>query len=501
MPESPPTPTLAGNREVLLLLVVGSLGGVVSALAVTMAGSLGLAVLIVCIGLTIAVGLALVRPAALLLTFVVLLPFHFPAMLLMFNVGIGHDSIRAFSVWKEVAALGLLAVLLVRQVGSGKLPRTRVLDGIILAFFLLNFLYLIFPVMSPREVALAARAQGFRDNTFFVILYFIGRLAPLAVSEVRLVAATAIGVGAFGVAVGLVERVLLPIQIFFDPLHLDDFMRDYVNLHFFTGIPFNFWTSTGTVRRSVSFYLSSQHFATASVLLFPLVLVLRRPLRPFPAALRMPLLALFAVGLALPLTRSVMLACFLQIVLIGWATRRPHYVLSGVLSVALMVTAASALFDVSGYVRSVVSTPEGSLLSHVSSWRDATGIVQAYPFGVGFGIFDSVAERAATGGAGVLAGEGEYAFTAVALGVPGLLLFLALQGGTAWMLFHTWRGGDSASVRQLALFVLAVFLGYVIVGMFTQVRHIPAVLFPLWWLVGAVARGELEGDRPEPSSA
>lgn len=494
-------PTPAVDRETQRLLLVGGLAGIAGGVASMQTGAGGLAVAVAVAAIGLVLGAALLRPSILLLAFIALLPVHVALLLLLFNGHVDHSAIRVFSLWKEVAALAFLGILVVRQAVRGKVPVLRLLDAVVLAFLLLNMLYMLVPAMSPFHVPFAARAQGFRDNTFFVILYFIGRLAPLTLAELRVLCTATITVGILGIVVGVYERVFIPIDFFFSPLRLDDFMRDYLNIHFHTGIPYNFWTSTGTIRRGVSFYLGSQHFAMASLLLFPLALAARRPLRTFPHSLRVPLLACLTLGLMLPLTRSVMLACLLQVIVVGWVTRRPHYVLVAVLTVVLLLGITTAFFDLSGYARTVVSSPESSLWDHVRSWEGTLSIVGDFPFGVGFGIFDTAAERAAGGQAGVLGGEGEYAFTVTSIGLPGLLLFLVLQVAVVTMLLTTYRRASSPGMQQLALVTLAMFVGTIVVGAFTQVRHVPAILFPVWWLVGAVARGSLEGEDARPLPA
>lgn len=482
------------DRDTRRLLLAAGLAGMAAGLVSVQAGAGGLVVAVAFASVGLVLGAALLRPSVLLMAFIALLPVHIAALLFLFNSHVDHSAIRFFSLWKEVAALAFLGVLVVRLAGRGKFPGARPLDAVVAAFMLLNMLYMLVPVMAPFDVPFVARAQGFRDNTFFVFLYFIGRLAPLTVRELRLVSTVTISVGLVGILIGVYERAFIPTDFFFSSLHFDDFTRDYLNIHFQTGIPYNFWTSTGAIRRGVSFYLGSHHFAMASLLLFPFVLTARRPLRTFPDSLRVPLLACLTVGLVLPLTRSVVLACLLQVVVIGWATRRPHHTLVAVLTLVLTLGATTAFFDLSGYASTVVSSPGSSLWVHVLSWQQTISIVGDYPFGVGFGIFDTAAERAAGGEAGVLGGEGEYAFMATSIGLPGLLLFLVLQVAVVTMLLKTYRRTSSPAMKQLALVTLAMFAGTVVVGVFTQVRHVPAVLFPIWWLVGAVASGSLEGE-------
>ncbi len=56
-------------------------------------------------------------------------------------------------------------------------------------------------------------------------------------------------------------------------------------------------------------------------------------------------------------------------------------------------------------------------------------------------------------------------------------------------------------MRNLALITLAGLAGYVVVGSFTQVRHVPAFLFVVWWLIGTVTRGTLVGDEDDRAPA
>ena len=95
----------------------------------------------------------------------------------------------------------------------------------------------------------------------------------------------------------------------------------------------------------------------------------------------------------------------------------------------------------------------------------------------------------------MLGGEGEYAFVVTSVGIPGLLLFVTMIGTAAITLLHAWTRASGPTFRQLALIGLALLVAYAVVGVFTQVRHVPAFLFPLWWLIGSITGGPIEGDR------
>ncbi len=465
-----------------------------AAFAAALAGITGLVGTALVVGLLAGAIAAVARPALVLVVFVVLLPLHLLLMVLFFNAGLDHDLLRVFSVWKELLALVVLSVLAARHLSTGKMPKVRPLDVIVLAFLAWNLLYLFAPIGSPFRPPLAIRVQGFRDNVFFAFLYLIGRLAPMRVRDVRLVLSSAIGVGILGALVGLVERFLVPLDFFYDPLNLDGFMRDYLNLYYYTGLPFNFWTSVGNVRRAVSFHLGSHHFAASFLLAIPLVMGLRRPLRTFPRNFRLPLLALAAIGLALPLTRSVVLACFLQIVLLGIIDRRPHWILSAGTAVLLILGSSLLFLDLGDYFSNVVqATPGSSVYTHAVSWSATGQIVDTYPMGVGFGVLDTAAERSGNP-TSARSPEGEYAFNVISIGVPGLLLFIALQLSVVMTLLHRWRRGTGPALQNLAMVTLVMVVGYVVVGSFTQVRHVPALMYPLWWLVGTVTGGDLEED-------
>ncbi len=492
---NPALPDLSGTpARALAAAVVAA-----SAMAATLGGVPVIVAVALLLCLSAAVLATIARPALVLAAFIVLLPFHLLLMVLFFNGGLDHGLLRVFSVWKELAALIVLSVLATRHLVGGKMPRIRPVDVVVLVFLAWNLLYLVAPIGSPFRPPMAMRVQGLRDNVFFVFLYFIGRLAPMSVRDVRLVLSSALGVGLLGAVVGMAERFLVPIDFFFDPLNLDGFMREYLNLYYYTGLPFNFWTSVGNVRRAVSFHLGSHHFAASFLLVMPLVLGLRRPLRTFPRSLRLPLLCLAAVGLALPLTRSVVLACFLQILLLGVLDKRPHWVLSAGAAVALILGSSLVFLDLGGYFSSVTRVePGSSVYSHAASWSDTSEIVRNYPMGVGFGVEDTAAERSQGANRAPRTPEGEYAFTMITVGLPGLLLFVALQLSVAVTLLNRYRRATDPAMRNLAMVTLVMVAGYVVTGSFTQVRHVPALMYPLWWLVGTVVAGKLtdEGHRP-----
>jgi hypothetical protein len=170
----------------------------------------------------------------------------------------------------------------------------------------------------------------------------------------------------------------------------------------------------------------------------------------------------------------------------------------------LLLGSSYLFLDLSGYVQDVAAAPTSSVATHVASWQNTGAIVRAYPLGAGIGVVDTVSARSG-GVSGLLSGEGEYSLVVTSVGIPGLLLFMAMLASAATTMLSTWGSAAEAPVRRLALVTLALLVGFAVAGAFTQVRHVPAFLFPLWWLVGAVTSGAPAGDRhtrrPSPAPA
>jgi len=77
--------------------------------------------------------------------------------------------------------------------------------------------------------------------------------------------------------------------------------------------------------------------------------------------------------------------------------------------------------------------------------------------------------------------------TALDLGLPGLIAYLALWLGAGVMLWQSWRRGQTIWLRALALGCFASLLGYFIYGLVDAVALGARPGFLFWYLLGVVA--------------
>jgi O-antigen ligase len=84
------------------------------------------------------------------------------------------------------------------------------------------------------------------------------------------------------------------------------------------------------------------------------------------------------------------------------------------------------------------------------------------------------------------------------LGIPGFLMFLAMQVVILWMLWQGWRS-DQPHAQIMAVAVFGGLLAHSVYGLGDAITLWDRFSFILWWLVG-LAGAQYVLSRPQPDT-
>ncbi len=151
---------------------------------------------------------------------------------------------------------------------------------------------------------------------------------------------------------------------------------------------------------------------------------------------------------------------------------------------------ADAVFGASQLGEGALSVQ--SLSSRFELWSRAVYAIQDFPFtGIGMGTFQPVVNVLYP--LFTIGSETEFVHphnhllsAAVDLGIPGLVAYLSIWLGAAWMLWRTWRSSTSRLVRTLVLGLAGSLLAYFTYGI-TDAIALGAKPGVIWWyLLGLI---------------
>ncbi|HJP60574.1 MAG TPA: O-antigen ligase family protein, partial [Gemmatimonadaceae bacterium] len=386
------------------------------------------------------------------------LAFHSLVMAILFGpLHMSAARVRMIAAWKEVALVGLLAVVIHRAL-AGRGPRVSLawtdfwIGGLIstaIIYFVSANLWL------GANLPLDAQLLGFRQAVYFMLIYFVGRATPEVAEDertIRLMFALLV----VTCVIGILERFLVPPQGLV-AIGVAAYFQDFLGAAPITagneyGLPTNYWAYVGghAFRRAGSVYLSGQGFAVPFLLFFPLATVWVFA-RPHVKVRQVIGYTIVCVALLLTLTRMTILVALLQLILFLVMRRRPEWAVAGLVLFGVLFLAALVVVPgLPGYTLATITGQETSAASHVSDWINGATAFFEQPWGAGLGVTDASATRA---GLGHVAGDNLYWKYAVEMGLFGLLLFLFTLGGIIANAFNVFRNGITETQRNVGAVV------------------------------------------------
>lgn len=418
------------------------------------------------------------------------LTFHIITIAFLFGaLRLPPAVVRAIAAWKETAVVLLLVIVMTRAAsGHGARVRVGAADLCVLGWLSLAVIFFVTEdIVWSGNVPLLAASFGVRDISFFLLLYFVGRSTPEIADDPRTLRRIFL-VLAVTCVIAIAEWLFVTPEMLV-VLGVASYVQDFLNTTAFTvnnvyGLPDNYWTEMGghLVRRAGSVYLSSQGFATPFLIFLPgatMWLWLRKSRSVWLTLLY----AVIWAGLAVSFTRTVLLVCLLQTLLILVYLRRPTGAallvsIGGVAAVGALITFPS----LATFVMETLTWQTGSSISHVKDWNAGVTAFADAPWGHGLGTTDQSAVRA---GLDPITADNQYLKYAVEMGLLGLLLHVATLGLLALAAYRVMIESSTPLHRAFATMVALATLGIALDGMTGVVLNNPIVSYMYFWFAGA----------------
>ena len=420
------------------------------------------------------------------------LPFHSLVIAMLFGgFGLAIGTVRALAAWKEIAVIGMVALVILRA-ATGRGPRVAI-HWIDIAVASLMAIALVFLVAGKAffqiELPPGTELYGIRDIAFFLLLYYVGRATPEIVDDPQTLRRLYIIV-LLTSAIAVVERLLVTPDMLV-LLGVASYFQDFLNVSAFTagndyGLPTNYWTHIGNIdmQRAGSIYLSSQGFAAPFLLLLPVATawVFGRAQR-ITASMKVEYLIIW-LGLLLSITRMTIFVCMVQLVLVVIMLRKPEWAVAGIITAGvLFVIAMFAVPGIAGFVWDTLTWQTGSSASHVKDWGKGLTAFFDHPLGAGLGTTDQTAVRV---GLEPLTADNGYFKYAVELGIEGLIAHLAIFAGILVTSFKVARSGSTLNRRLMGTVVLFTTVGILINNTTGVVFNTIVLSYLYFWFAGAV---------------
>lgn len=429
------------------------------------------------------------NPGTLLIIYTIALPVYTFSLVILFRLSGSPLFVQLTQPWKEASALFILLTLGIGAVWRLRRHKSHWLDKLVMFYFVWNLLYLF----VPWGAAFTARVYGVRANAFFVVLYLLGRLAPLTRRQQKWVFAILVGIGAVAGLFVIVEVIALPanwpVQV-----GLMDYMREFFNVsprgHY--GLTWTFETSTGLRRRS-AFFANPLELASSTLItgVAALYAMLHYRRCTWGRLLAMGAFGLVVFSLILAISRASLVAFLLQMLVVSVWLRKPRWTV-GILITAVFATFCLVFFAGPQLITFIIETitfQNNSSQGHLEAWLQGGAAMLQQPLGLGLGRSGHVGSRFGT----QVGGENQYVIIGVELGVVGLILYLTILLATIRYSLKTYR--QATGITKALAFVAAAAQVALLIPRFTA--NIELYIFAMylsWWLVGFAVQQWVQGE-------
>jgi O-antigen ligase len=194
--------------------------------------------------------------------------------------------------------------------------------------------------------------------------------------------------------------------------------------------------------------------------------------------------ALLWVALLLTITRMTIVACLLQTLVLAGVRRSWGLAVGVCAAVVSGFAVVLVLFPgFAAFIWETLTWQSGSSQSHLQDWGEAVDNLIRYPLGAGLGSTDQNAVRF---GLTPLAADNQYFKYALELGIPGLLLHVAMLIGMLAVGVRASRTAPSETGRSYGLLVAVTVLGIMLNAMTAAVINSMMLAYVFLWLAGAL---------------
>lgn len=417
-----------------------------------------------------------------LLVFVIFgLSMYTTAMSVAFLLGL-KAFIPVFQYFKEIL---VLATLLLNLLTLSYRPRLHLVDYLIVGFFAYTIIFAILPI---GEQGFFERLIAFKSMSFFVMVYFTGRLMDIRSIYIskyfNFVVLLTIAAGAV-VAVEAATNQHLQTKTGF---------ADYV-YYFFNFEPGGdyglSWTfqSEGGYKRFASFFANPLEHASATLLALAIIIALfnRDDNRFKPSEMGWLALGGSFMSIVFALSRAPFVSYFLIIYVYALLTKKKY--ITHAVHAALGVGCLYLIYVFtrfgqrnSGITEIVVNTIDfsnPSSVGHILEWMEGLLSMVEKPFGLGLGTSGRVAGSLGEN----VGGENQYIIIGVQAGVIALVMYLSIYI-TLIKTCLKWFPRFSGKEKKVCLAVLLIKVGFFIPLLTSEVESSSYISYMTWFLSG-----------------
>jgi hypothetical protein len=410
------------------------------------------------------------------------LSMYTTAMSVSFMLGL-KSLIPFFQFFKELL---VLSVFLLNLVSLRHRPRFHLIDYLLLAFFGYTLLYALLPI---GQQGFTARLLAFKSTSFFIVVYFTGRLFDPRKVYVNkyftYIVLLTIAVGA----------VLVMEAAAHQQLQLYTGYAEYC-YYFFNiepsgvhGLSTTFDSDSG-LRRFASFFNNPLEHAVATLLALAVIgaLYTREDNKFRPTSIGVLALGSTFLSIMFALSRAPLAAYFLMIYVYALVTKKKYItntVHFGVVAGAIYVGYLFAEFQSnnhSGLIAVLLNTidfSDPSSVGHLVQWVEGVLSMVAHPLGIGLGTSGRVAGSLGEN----VGGENQFIIIGVQAGVIALFLYLAIF----IMFVRTslkWLKKLKGKERKVCMAVLLLKVGFFIPMLTSEVESSSYLSYMDWFLSG-----------------
>jgi hypothetical protein len=426
------------------------------------------------------------------------LSMYTTAMSVAFLLGL-KEFIPVFQYFKEVL---LLTLLVLNIVNLKFLPRLHLIDYAVLSFLLYTFIYAILPI---GEQSFFDRLLAFKSTSFFVVVYFTGRLMDIRTIYIskyfNFIVLLTIAAGA----------VLLLEVIFNQHLQTITGFADYVYYFFNFGPSGNFglsWTfeSEGGFKRFASFFANPLEHASATLLALSVIIALftRDDNKFKPSTMGVLALGASLLSIIFALSRAPFVSYFLIIYVYALITKKKYithtvhaaFGVAGVYLIYLFTRFGNNNSGITEVIMNTIDFSNPSSVGHLLEWAEGIIAMIEKPFGLGLGTSGRVAGSLGEN----VGGENQYIIIGVQTGIIALSLYLSVY----IMLIKTslkWLPKLQGKERQVCMAVLLLKIGFFIPLLTSEVESSSYISYVNWFLSGLLVSIIMKPKIPQISLA
>ncbi|WP_299586217.1 hypothetical protein [Mucilaginibacter sp.] len=409
------------------------------------------------------------------------LSMYTTAMSVAFLLGL-KGFIPVFQYFKEVL---IISLFILNIVTLKYLPRLHLIDYAVLGFLLYTFIYAILPI---GEESFFNRLLAFKSTSFFVVVYFAGRLMDIRTIYIS-------KYFNYIVLLTIAAGVVLLLEVIFNQ-HLQTItgFADYV-YYFFNFEPSgNFglsWTfeSEGGYKRFASFFANPLEHASATLLALSVIIALftRDDNRFKPNSMGMLALGASFLSIVFALSRAPFVSYFLIIYVYALITKKKYithtvhaaFGLAGIYLIYLFTKFGDNNSGITEVVMNTIDFSNPSSVGHLLEWAEGILAMIEKPFGLGLGTSGRVAGSLGEN----VGGENQYIIIGVQAGIIALFLYLSVY----IMLIKTslkWLPKLRGKERQVCMAVLLIKIGFFIPLLTSEVESSSYISYVNWFLSG-----------------